>query len=84
MCSGEAVREAKGDCDRLQERHKEEESLVTLDELEQMHKGAVEMVVTEKRSLTEDRDRFSRDVDRIGEFLIIFWQHSQCHTFLSP
>ena len=77
MCSGEAVREARGGCDRLQETYEEEkESLVTLDGLEQMHTGAVEMVATEKQALTEDRDQFSRDVDKIGEFSIIIWQHS--------
>ena len=71
VCSGEAVREAKGGCDRLKERYEEEESLFTLDDLEQMHTDAVETVATEKRALTKDRDQFSRDVDRIGEFSII-------------
>ena len=69
------MREAKKDCDRLKERAEEEESLVTLDELEQIHTDASEMVATEKRELTEDRDQFSSDVDRIGEFSIIMVTH---------
>ena len=75
MCSGEAVREARGDCDRLKERVEEEESLVTLDELEQIHTDASEKVATDERTLTEDRDQFSSDVDRIGEFSIVMVTH---------
>ena len=78
------MREARGDYTRLKERAVEEESLVTLDELEQIHTDASEMVATEKRALTEDRDWFSSDVDRIGEFSIIVVTHSVSHTIMSP
>ena len=53
----EAVREAKADCDKLKERAEEEESLVTLDELEQIHAEADEMVVSDRQELTANRDR---------------------------
>ena len=75
MCSGEAVSEARGECDRLKDRAEEEELLVTLDELEQIHTDASEKVATDERTLTEDRDQFSSDVERIGEFSIIMVTH---------
>ena len=67
MHSEEAVREAKGDHDKLKERVEEEESLATLNELKQIHTKANEMVLSEKQALTEDRDQFSSKMDRIGE-----------------
>ena len=69
------MREAKGDCDRLKERAEEEESLITLDKLVQIHTDVSEMVATEKQELTEDRDQFSSYVDRIGEFSIVMVTH---------
>ena len=48
------MREAKSDCDKLKERAEEEESLATLDELEQTHTEANDMVASEKQALTED------------------------------
>ena len=75
MCPEEAVREAREDYDRLKERAEEEELLVTLDELEQIHTDASEKVATDERTLTEDRDQFSSDVDRIGEFSIVMVTH---------
>ena len=61
----QAVREAKRDSDKLKER--EEESLVTQNQLRQIHTEANKMFSSDKQALTEDRDQFSRDVDRIGE-----------------
>ena len=61
------MREANKECDDLKERAKEEESLVTLDELKQIHSQAKETVLKEKEELTEDRDQFSGSVDMIGE-----------------
>ena len=72
VCSEEAVREAKGDGDKLKERAEEEESLATLDELEQIRTKANSMVSSEKQALTEDRDHFSSDMDRIGELSIVY------------
>ena len=64
------MREAKGDYDKLKERAKEEESLATLDDLEQTHTEANDMVVREKQALTEDRDQLSSDMNRIGELSV--------------
>ena len=61
------MREAKRDCDKLSERLKEEESLATLKELEQMHIKANEMIIGNKETLIEEIDQYSSDVDWIGE-----------------
>ena len=50
----------------LKEKVEEEESPVTLEELE-------EMVLSEKQSLTEDRNQFSSLMDRIGESPFMQW-----------
>ena len=71
MTAEEAVREAKGDCDRLKERVVEKESPVTLEELEQIHAEADERVLSEKKALTEDRDQLSSHMDRIGEHVYV-------------
>jgi len=84
VCSEEAVREAKGDRDKLKERVEEEESLATLNELEQIHTEANEMVLSDKQALTEDRDRFSSDMDRIGEFCSYGDTLGVTCTILSP
>ena len=62
------MREAKRDCDNLNERMEEEESLATLEELEQIHSEANEMVIGDERTLTEERDQYSSDMDWIGKF----------------
>ena len=67
MRSVEAVREAKADSDKLKERAEEEESLVTQEELEQILTEANEMIASNEQALTEDRDQFSSEVERIGE-----------------
>ena len=73
------MREAKGSCDELKERAEREESLVTLDELEQIHTDANEMVLREKQALTEDRDQFISDMDRIGEYSILMVTYLVSH-----
>ena len=64
------MREAEGDCDKVKEREEEEESLVTLDELEQIHTEVNEMISSYKQKLTEDRDQSNSKVERIGEFTV--------------
>ena len=75
MCPEEAVREAREDYDRLKERAEEEELLVTLDELEEIHTDASEKIAADELALTEDRDQFDSDVERIGEFSIVMVTH---------
>ena len=74
------MREARGSCDELKERAEREESLVTLDELKQIHTDANKMVVREKQALTEDRDQFVSDMDRIGEYSILMVTYSVSHN----
>ena len=47
----------------------EEESLATLDELEQIHTEANEMVLSDKHALTEERDRLQQaeSGDRVAQ-----------------
>ena len=74
MTAEEAVREAKGDCDKLKERVVEGVSTGSLEELEKIHAEAEERVLSEKQALTEDRDQLSSRMDRIGEPLFMFMQ----------
>ena len=63
----------------LKERVEEEESLATLDELEQIHTKANQMVLCEKQALTEDRDQLNSNVTRIGKLPYLqLW----CYMFL--
>ena len=54
--------------------------MVTLNELEQIHNDAKEMVVRENQALTEDRDQFVSDRDRISEYSILRVTYSVSHN----
>ena len=84
MCLEEAATEARRDCEKLKERAKDDDSMATLDELEQTHTEANEMVASEKQALTEDRDQFSYDMKRIGELSVCTCSDRLGHIFLSP
>ena len=71
MHSEEALREARGDSDKLKEKAEEKNSLATLGELEQMHTEPNEMVMSDKQALAEDQDQFSNSVDRIGKLSVL-------------
>ena len=78
------MRESKEVCEKLKERANEEESLVTLNELEQIHTEVNDMVVSDKQALTEDRDQFSCEIDRIGEISVPTVAHSSGVTLSCP
>ena len=76
------MRKAKGDCDKLKERVEEEESLVTLDELEQIHTEGNEMISSDKQKLIENRHHSSSEIERIGE-LSVFYIKYVCNYTIS-
>ena len=50
--------------------------------MKQIHTEVNEMVVSDKQALTEDRDRFSCEIDRIGEMSVPTVSHSSSVTLL--
>ena len=64
--SEEAAREARRDYEKIKERE-EEESLMSLRELENIHCDAEEILSDARESLTEDKDNLMSVAEGIGE-----------------